>query len=974
MGVTTGIEWTDATWNPWMGCSKVSPGCDSCYMFTGMRRYGRNPEVVQRTQDATFDCRRDGGHEKRGREVESRTAEPGQPKAHASTIRPIASYKARPQKTALRAEAMSEELLQTIPQTVGTYTYYRLGSTTLDQLKNAGLIPQRNYGKNRLKKPDGLLKRQDLVKAVVEYKTPEEIATDALVAKAIRQEISVAKALCKLLILTDGSKTYWVNALNDEYIRDADGNQVQTVFHPFPVQNLTTVEYLIDEIDASISQINSTIRSAKLIDPSPLATRLWQTIWVATGKTPIKCLYNVVELFIFKFLSDLEILPKNTAFDYIHEKALANAEDALDYYARNTRHKIYAQFPTGSDGTTIINGTIFVNEAGDANLSQSVLFRRCLEHLKKYSEDFGSLTKIDKQFKTKLYESFLKEEVQALGQYFTPRKIVQSMIRMAGIPEPTFQFNGKRFCDGFCGVGGFPLEILNLNDGMMACYAPDGQGKINLPFVVHGFDKGFEREDERTIILAKANMLIYLSELLFKNPSCSVEFARIFNETFFLFKDNLATFGHIIREEDEKYDYIFTNPPYVTRGSSIIKTELKKTARTLNEYPVNALGLESIALQWIIKSLKRGGQAFVIIPDGILARVGGGGKKLRDHILKECYLNAIVSLPDRTFFANNEHTYILSITKKNSPSDVQKEPVFTYLARNIGERLTSVKREEIDSNDLPEMEHCYRILCGSRNDATKALIEGLSPRCKVQGIEQFRESPHWVIDRWWTKEDRIRAGIDEEPHLVSKIDVDNDIARFSTALGEYEELRAKVIGAEGAVSEVALGDTMLFKLFNGDRHLRKDLKGTTGTIPIYSANPFQEMGYSDKPGDTDFSMPTILWGIDGNFGLRHFPLGKEFVPTDHCGVLQVKTPTILPEYLLFAIAIRKDEESFDRSFRASLFNMRRFKVRIPITSTGEFDVTKQKEIAGYYVAAMEKRKELESLKKQLDTRFGHYVL
>lgn len=27
----TGIEWTDATWNPATGCSKVSPGCKNCY-------------------------------------------------------------------------------------------------------------------------------------------------------------------------------------------------------------------------------------------------------------------------------------------------------------------------------------------------------------------------------------------------------------------------------------------------------------------------------------------------------------------------------------------------------------------------------------------------------------------------------------------------------------------------------------------------------------------------------------------------------------------------------------------------------------------------------------------------------------------------------------------------------------------------------------------------------------------------------
>ena len=31
MAENSGIEWTDHTFNPWMGCTKVSPGCDHCY-------------------------------------------------------------------------------------------------------------------------------------------------------------------------------------------------------------------------------------------------------------------------------------------------------------------------------------------------------------------------------------------------------------------------------------------------------------------------------------------------------------------------------------------------------------------------------------------------------------------------------------------------------------------------------------------------------------------------------------------------------------------------------------------------------------------------------------------------------------------------------------------------------------------------------------------------------------------------------
>ena len=52
MGSTTGIEWTDATWNPTTGCDRISPGCDNCYALDmaarlramGNPRYQRDGE------------------------------------------------------------------------------------------------------------------------------------------------------------------------------------------------------------------------------------------------------------------------------------------------------------------------------------------------------------------------------------------------------------------------------------------------------------------------------------------------------------------------------------------------------------------------------------------------------------------------------------------------------------------------------------------------------------------------------------------------------------------------------------------------------------------------------------------------------------------------------------------------------------------------------------------------------------------
>jgi protein gp37 len=56
MAEKTAIQWTDATWNPWRGCTKVTAGCDHCYMFRDQIRYGRDPEVVTRAAPATFNA------------------------------------------------------------------------------------------------------------------------------------------------------------------------------------------------------------------------------------------------------------------------------------------------------------------------------------------------------------------------------------------------------------------------------------------------------------------------------------------------------------------------------------------------------------------------------------------------------------------------------------------------------------------------------------------------------------------------------------------------------------------------------------------------------------------------------------------------------------------------------------------------------------------------------------------------------
>lgn len=46
----TNIEWTNYTWNPWVGCKKISAGCKNCYMYREQIQRGVDPAFIRRTK------------------------------------------------------------------------------------------------------------------------------------------------------------------------------------------------------------------------------------------------------------------------------------------------------------------------------------------------------------------------------------------------------------------------------------------------------------------------------------------------------------------------------------------------------------------------------------------------------------------------------------------------------------------------------------------------------------------------------------------------------------------------------------------------------------------------------------------------------------------------------------------------------------------------------------------------------------
>lgn len=855
---------------------------------------------------------------------------------------------------------MSEELIQRnlveAPEKMGDWNFYNIGATTLKALKGAKIIPDRDYDEYEKKKPDALIVKKPLVIAAIEYKQPKELRTDKQVAAAIAQELGTAQALqAKIYIVTDGKKSYWINPASGNEILQEDGSKITLNFDKKSTECIT----LINKIRASINATNDQIKAAATVDPLPLAEKVWQDLWAVSGATPENCLYTFVEIFIFKYLSDLGVLRGMYSFyDLLGKYAGNNDNEVLEYYASVIRVKIKELFPGNpKDKTTIINGTIFVSKDDKAVSGYATVFKRILNRF----NDFGTLENIDYDFKSKLFETFLKESISKKnwGQYFTPLKVVRSIVNMVDIVP------GMEICDPACGVGKFLLEPI-LHELHRYYTVEDGELKPQISLC--GFDKGFDKDEQKTIILAKANMLIYMSGMIKEHPDMTQKFAQLFNDTFLLQTNSIL--GTLAKPIKDKFDLILTNPPYVMSGSSNLKEEISKQQELKDYFAISAMGIEGLFMEWIVRALKPNGKAFVVVPDRIMNR--SNDKKLRNFILDNCYVDAVISLPLNTFFTTNKKTYILALTKK-TPVNVggvatlerQTNPVFTYFCSEIGE-TRDVYRFDIEQNDLETASDLFNMFKGA-----KTKFKTSDKRCKVVPIDDFYNGSHWSVDRWWTREEKIELGIEEEEKaidLTTYISMINDTSAILTeSIEPLQELIAKQLASTDK-KKVSLSDKALFTLSLGKRLLKKDFITAKGDIPVYSANVFEPFVYTDKSNITDFSKAYVLWGIDGEFSFNVMERGTIFASTDHCGTIKILDDQIDPYYLAYIMEETRHKYGFDRGLRASLTNMKAFNIDIPIKPDGSFDLDAQKSLAESLLCLRQTRKTIYEKMTQLMTQ------
>ena len=450
------------------------------------------------------------------------------------------------------------------------------------------------------------------------------------------------------------------------------------------------------------------------------------------------------------------------------------------------------------------------------------------------------------------------------------------------------------------------------------------------------------------------------------------KFAKLFNDTFLLQTNSIL--GTLAKPIHDQYDLILTNPPYVMSGSSNLKEEISKDDTLKKYFSVSAMGIEGLFMEWIIRALKPNGKAFIVVPDGIMNR--SNDKKLRDFILEQCEIDAVISLPLNTFFTTNKKTYILALTKK-APVMVdgvptlqrQTSPVFTYLCSEIGE-TRDVYRFDIDQNDLQVASDLFNMFKGAKTSFANTLNMIGDQRCKISSIDDFYNGTHWCVERWWNHEERQALGIEEESKTIGVNDFRVLLADTINTLAELDEPLAEVEKKnDEGLQFLEIPITQVFDIVRGDgKYTRSYVHEHTGEYPLYSGNTFGPFAQIDS---YDYNVPALTWAIDGLAGYMMIHRSP-FSATNHRGILLLKGTNIDLEYAKYTLEPifrelkkgRQGDNGENEYTSLPPFMIQSVKFAVPVDHNGEPWLEKQKEIAAGYVT-------LEQTKETVDEQIAN---
>lgn len=356
-----------------------------------------------------------------------------------------------------------------------------------------------------------------------------------------------------------------------------------------------------------------------------------------------------------------------------------------------------------------------------------------------------------------LYEGLLEknasETKSGAGQYFTPRPLIDSMVALVK-PQP-----GETVQDPAAGTAGFLI-------------AADAYIRAHTDNLYDLSQK--QRSFQRNKAFLGMELVPNTRRLALMN--CLLHGIEGDDEGVVHLGNTLGSAGSSL----PKSDIILTNPPFGTAKGGGGPTRDDLTFATSNK--------QLAFLQHVVRHLKNGGRAAVVLPDNVLFE-SGVGADVRRALMDKCNLHTILRLPTGIFYAQGVKTNVLFFTKVSQAATNSTKRVWVYDMRANAPKFG--KRTPLTRQSFHDFEVAYG-----------GAVDGSSPRVDVGESGRFRAfTREWIRERgdsldisWLKDENALDAGELPEPAALAR----EAVGELNGALEELEAILAELGEGEAA--------------------------------------------------------------------------------------------------------------------------------------------------------------------------------
>ncbi|GAB64324.1 MAG: SAM-dependent DNA methyltransferase [Candidatus Jettenia sp.] len=293
-----------------------------------------------------------------------------------------------------------------------------------------------------------------------------------------------------------------------------------------------------------------------------------------------------------------------------------------------------------------------------------------------------------------LIRKFSELSNETAGEHFTPREVIRLMVNVLFLEDRralTAKGIVRTIYDPACGTGG----MLSIAADYLQELNPESKP------VVFG-----QEINPESYAICKSDMLIKGQEV------SNIKFGNIFTI------DGL---------ENEKFDYMLSNPPFGVEWKKVEK-EVRKEYETKGFAGRFGAGLPRISdgsflfLQHMISKMKptNGGSRIAIVFNGSPLFSGGAGSgesEIRKWIIENDMIEAIIALPDQLFYNTGIFTYVWIVTNRKTKQRKGKIQLinavdfFVKMTRSLGNKRNEISEDQIAEitkiyGDFKEDEYC----------------------------------------------------------------------------------------------------------------------------------------------------------------------------------------------------------------------------------------------------------------------------